>query len=155
MLLYEFLLEIRKLRVIVYIYKKNIRACYLQAMFLLILIPGLMPVYAQEMLGIVNSSYSGITGTVINPAVTVTSPYYIDINLITVNAFAENNAVYMPKEDYRFRRFFSKSPQFPTYGTDNLIVKDYYNSSDKRHMPIFACWVHPFPLQSGGIRSVL
>ncbi len=132
MLLYEFLLEIRKLRVIVYIYKKNIRACYLQAMFLLILIPGLMPVYAQEMLGIVNSSYSGITGTVINPAVTVTSPYYIDINLITVNAFAENNAVYMPKEDYRFRRFFSKSPQFPTYGTDNLIVKDYYNSSDKK-----------------------
>ena len=85
------------------------------------------------MLGIVNSSFAGITGTMINPAVNVTSPYYLDINILAADIFVENNYVYLAKEEYLFRRFFSKSPQFPTHGADNnLIAYDYYNKKDKK-----------------------
>jgi len=91
------------------------------------------PLSAQEMLGIVNSSRSGISGTMINPAVSVTSPFYIDINIFTIDFFAENNYIYMAKEEYRFKRFLMKDPQFPTHGVDNnLIVYDYYNKKDKK-----------------------
>jgi len=87
---------------------------------------------AQEMLGIVNSSHAGITGSIINPAVTVTSPYYLDINILAGDVFFENNYIYLAKEEYRFSRFLSKNPQYPTHGTNNnMIVYDYYNSKDK------------------------
>jgi len=102
-------------------------------MVLAFLVSNLQPVFPQEMLGIVNSSYAGITGSVINPAVSVTSPYYIDINLVAADIFFENNYIYMAKEEYRFSRFFSKDPQFPTHGEENnLIVYDYYNTKDKK-----------------------
>jgi hypothetical protein len=118
--------------------------------------------YAQEMLGIVNSSYAGITGSVINPAVTVTSPFYIDINLVSGNFFAENNYIYIAKEDYRFSRFLSKNPQFPTHEPGNMIVYDYYNTKNKKAFasarligPSFAVTVgrHSFGIVTGA-RSV-
>jgi hypothetical protein len=91
-----------------------------------------LTLHAQEMLGIMNSSYSGISGSLINPALTVASPYYIDINLVTANVFAENNYLYMPKEEYRFSRFLQQNPEFPTHGPkDNLVFYDYYNRKDK------------------------
>lgn len=102
------------------------------SIFLFIGLLSLKPLHAQEMLGIVNSSYAGITGTVINPAVTVTSPFYIDFNLFAGDIFAENNYIYMAKEEYRFSRFFSKNPDYPTHGTNNsMIVYDYYNTKNK------------------------
>ncbi len=103
------------------------------AFVLIIMLLVIKPLRAQEMLGIVNSSYAGITGSVINPAVTVTSPFYVDINLIAGDFFAENNYLYLAKDEYRFKRFFSKNPDFPTHGTDNnLIAYDYYNTKDKK-----------------------
>lgn len=87
---------------------------------------------AQETLGIINSGYSGITGSVINPAIPVTSPFYIDVNLVSVDIFAENNYLYIAKEDYRFRNFFSKNPQFPTHGPDNQVAYDNYTTEDKK-----------------------
>ncbi len=99
-------------------------------MFLIALVSNTLP--AQEMLGIVNSSYSGITGSVINPAVTVTSPYYLDINIIAGDMFFENNFIYLPKEEYRFSRFMSKNPEFPTYNNSNLIVQS--NNSLTKNM---------------------
>jgi hypothetical protein len=84
------------------------------------------------MLGIVNSNYAGISGSVINPAVSVTTPFYIDINVFAVDIFAENNYIYLAKEEYRFSRFFSKNPDFPTHGEDNdLYAYDYYTKKDK------------------------
>lgn len=77
-----------------------------KTLVLIFLLLALKPLSAQEMLGIVNSSYAGITGSVINPAVTVTSPYYIDINLVSGDFFAANNYLYLAKEEYRFSRFF-------------------------------------------------
>lgn len=100
---------------------------------LIILLLGIKPLFAQEMLGIINSSYAGITGSVINPAVTVTSPFYIDINLVAGDFFAENNYIYLAKEEYRFSRFFSKNPDYPTHGSDNsMVVYDYYNTKNKK-----------------------
>lgn len=88
--------------------------------------------FAQEMLGIMNSNYSGITGALINPASPVTSPFYLDVNIVSANVFVENNYVYLAKEEYRFKRFFESNPQFPTHGIDNdLILYDYYNRKDK------------------------
>ena len=95
-------------------------------------------VTAQEMLGVVNSSRAGITGTMINPAVTVTSPFYVDINIFALDVFVENNFIYMAKDEYRFKRFLSKNPDFPTHGVDNnLIVYDYYNSKDQIVRTVF------------------
>lgn len=91
------------------------------------------PLQAQEMMGIVNSSYSGINGSIINPAATVTSPYYFDMNIIGADVFVENNYVYLKKNEYRFGRFFQKNAAFPTHGPNNdLITYDYYNASNKQ-----------------------
>lgn len=93
---------------------------------------GPVPLFAQEMLGIMNSSRAGITGSVINPAVPVTSPFYVDINIVAANVFVENNYVYLAKEEYRFKRFFEKNPVFPTHGPkDNQVLYDVYNQKDK------------------------
>lgn len=110
----------------------KIRPGFIRTLFLVSLFMGIRPLTAQEMLGIVNSSYSGITGSIINPAVTVTSPYYIDVNIVALDAFVENNYVYLAKEEYQFSRFFQKNPIFPTHGADsNMIAYDYYNQKDK------------------------
>jgi hypothetical protein len=94
---------------------------------------GMKPAPAQEMLGMVNSSYSGINGSIINPAIPVTSPFYIDVNLISVDVFAENNYLFIAKEDYRFLNFFSANPEFPTHGPDNnLVAYDNYTTKDKK-----------------------
>jgi hypothetical protein len=122
------------------------------------------PIFAQEMLGIVNSSYAGITGSVINPAVTVTSPFYIDINLVSGDFSAANNYVYLAKEEYRFSRFFSKNPDYPTHGdSNNLYAYDYYNTKNKKAFaneriigPSFAVTVgrHSFGIVTGA-RAVM
>ncbi len=112
---------------------REVQLNFLKSLILVLILSGALPVVAQEMLGIVNSNYAGISGSMINPAVTVTSPFYIDVNIMAADVFAENNYVYMAKNEYRFSRFFSKNPVFPTHGTDNnLIVYDYYNTKDKK-----------------------
>jgi len=106
---------------------------FIKAFWLILILLGIKTLFAQEMLGIVNSSYAGITGSVINPAVTVTSPFYLDFNLVAGDFSAENNYLYIAKEDYRFSRFFSKNPDFPAHGPDsNMYVYDYYNTKDKK-----------------------
>lgn len=119
---------------------------------------------AQEMLGIVNSSRAGISGSIINPAVSVTSPFYIDISFVAADIFAENNYLYLAKNEYKFSRFFSKSSAFPTHGPDNnLIAYDNYSIPDKKAFaqfrlvgPSFAVTVgrHSFGFVSGA-RAVM
>ena len=101
---------------------------FTKPLFLITLLMGFNPLYAQEMLGSVNSSYSGITGSMINPANAVTSPFYLDFNILSGDVFAENNYLYLSKEEYRFLRFFKKNPDFPTHGVDNDL-KAYDNNS--------------------------
>jgi hypothetical protein len=103
-----------------------------KVLYAIILIVSCQSLLAQERLGIVNSTYSGISGSIINPASTGVSPYYLDINLLSVGAFADNNLLYLSKNEYQFKRFFQQNPDFPTHGPKNSqIFYDYYNTKNK------------------------
>ncbi|MPL99171.1 hypothetical protein SDC9_45387 [bioreactor metagenome] len=82
------------------------------------------PVFSQEMWGIVNSNYAGINSTMINPAGMVDSKYWLDINLITLDAFAENNSLYIPHEELYFLEILSPAAD---YGDDSPVLKDTYD----------------------------
>lgn len=84
---------------------------------------------AQEMLGIVNSNYSGIHGALINPSSLTNSRYYLDINFLTIGLSAENNYLYLPKSGYKFSRFFGKFNNFPLYGPDSLPIVHFENKN--------------------------
>ncbi|NVO18215.1 MAG: hypothetical protein HXX13_00850 [Bacteroidetes bacterium] len=99
--------------------------------FLLILLAG-TSAYSQEMLGIMNSNYAGINGAILNPATPVSSPYYLDINVLSAHFFAENNYIYFAKDEYRFKRFLQPNPTFPTHPPDGKAYYDYYTNPDKK-----------------------
>lgn len=103
-------------------------------LWLCVLLCGTLPVSmkAQEMLGIMSSQASGIASSMINPANTVTSKYYLDINLLTFDVFAENNYIYLEKDEYKFTRFFERNPQYPVHGENDQSTYDYYNPTDKQ-----------------------
>ncbi|MCC6837113.1 MAG: OmpA family protein, partial [Bacteroidia bacterium] len=50
-------------------------------------------VSAQDFLGYINSNYSGVTGTDLNPANVVNSRYKADISLVGVSISAYNNYI--------------------------------------------------------------
>ena len=50
-----------------------------------------MPLKAQEMLGLTNSNYSGLSGIIMNPASMADSKLYMDINFIKGNVFYQSN----------------------------------------------------------------
>lgn len=66
------------------------------------------PTNAQEQLGLRLGNYSGINGTMFNPASTVSSPLRWDINVIAAGAFAENNYIFV-REANLFKVLRSKS----------------------------------------------
>lgn len=96
----------------------------------LILFPNLQ---AQEMLGIVNSNYSGIHGALINPSSLTNTKYYLDINFLTLGVSFENNYVYLAKNEYKFLRFLDKNVILPTHTSNNKVqaTYDYYNTKLK------------------------
>ena len=73
-------------------------------------------VSAQEMLGTVLGNYSGVNSLQLNPSSMHNSKAYLDINLLSLDFFAENNYLYIDKKDYRFTRFFES-----TLGITNVI----------------------------------
>ncbi len=87
--------------------------------------------YSQEMLGVTLGNYSGITGTMLNPARMTTNKIYFDINIATADVFVRNNFVYIPKGDVSIWNMFKKDYQFPTYGKYNRNVLYYENSALK------------------------
>lgn len=54
------------------------------------------PCIAQEKLGIANSNYSGTNSIFLNPAMSVDSKTYMQLNLAGMNAFAMTNLAYLP-----------------------------------------------------------
>ena len=67
---------------------------------LLFLLSFLLPVKAQEMWGISNSNFSGNMGIFLNPSTIVGAPYQYEINIIALDAFAENTFLYFPKDEH-------------------------------------------------------
>jgi len=94
--------------------------------FLLVIIVISFPSHAQEMFGIVNSNFAGVNGLEINPANTINSKVYLDVNIISLGAFLENNYLYIHKEDYSFLEFLKKNPTLPEYGKDSLPFDHYW-----------------------------
>ena len=56
--------------------------------------------YSQDMLGIVNSNYSGVMGIGLNPSGMVGSKLYMDYNLIGFNVSVDNNYAYITSDDF-------------------------------------------------------
>ncbi len=55
----------------------------------------LMPVYAQEQLGIRTSNYAGINATILNPSGHLTSPFSYDVNVLELSQHVSNNYLYL------------------------------------------------------------
>lgn len=106
-------------------------------MCILIFLSTLHFVKSQEMWGVVNGNYAGINGTWMNPASTMHSKLYLDINLATADVFLENNAFYMHKGDFKPLAFLKSSDNLPQYGKDELPF-DYYKNQQRKNLHINA-----------------
>jgi outer membrane protein OmpA-like peptidoglycan-associated protein len=60
---------------------------------------------AQEMLGIANSNYAGVSGMHLNPSTIVDSRLKIDFNLVTFGISFDNDYLYIPKSKLTFFGF--------------------------------------------------
>lgn len=54
-------------------------------------------VFAQEMWGISNSNFAGNMGMALNPATMVAAPYSLEMNLIALDLFLQNNYIFVKK----------------------------------------------------------
>jgi len=91
----------------------------------------LKPVVAQEMLGLVNSNFAGSAGLSLNPSSLVNSKLYMDIHLISGDIFAENNYLYIHREDYRLFKMFGPNGEVPAYGKNNSMFDRFINTELK------------------------
>ena len=90
---------------------------------------------AQQMLGTTLGNYAGLSSLQLNPSALLNSKSYLDIQLLGMDVFVQNNYLYMKKSDYRFSNFFKKGYQWPThseeYSTDQYILYHYTNQKHK------------------------
>ena len=82
---------------------------------------------AQEMLGIANSNYAGISGMHLNPSTIVDSRLKLDINLLTFGISFDNDYLYIPKGDLNFFGFRNIADQIDV---KNYLEYDTVNSKN-------------------------
>jgi hypothetical protein len=70
---------------------------------------------AQEMLGIVNGNYSGVNGSVLNPAGMGHSRQFLNVNLLGGDFYINSNYLYIHRQDYNFFGLFSVDINDPRY----------------------------------------
>lgn len=91
--------------------------------------------HAQVMYGATLGNYSGISGLQLNPSAIHHSKTFLDIRLIGGGLFIQNDALYYPKEDYKFSNFFKSGYQWPmhteTWGPEERLFYRYNNEWDK------------------------
>jgi len=96
------------------------------------------PVFSQQMLGTTLGNYAGINGSQLNPSALLNSKSYLDIQLLELDVFLQNNYLYMKKSDYRFSNFFKSGYDWPIhqeeYGTEERI---FYRYANKRNKNVF------------------
>ncbi|HLN53247.1 MAG TPA: DUF5723 family protein [Lentimicrobium sp.] len=80
-----------------------------------------------------NSTWAGTNSTIINPSLPVLSPLYLDINLVSANVSVENNYIYIPASENKFRRFFNNSYLNGNEGASTFekFYFDYYTPETK------------------------
>ncbi len=74
--------------------------------------------YAQDMLGSTLGNYAGVNSLQLNPSALHNSKSYLDIHLIGLDFFVQNNYLYMPKSEYRFGNFYKSGYEWPTHTED-------------------------------------
>lgn len=89
------------------------------------------PAPGQEMLGIVNSNYTGVLSSMINPANTGSSCQQISVNILGGDIFELSDYLYVHKQDWSFFGLFSVKMNDPKY----MYIYDYpsYNYIDTVH----------------------
>ena len=101
----------------------------------LITATGCSTVSGQEMLGTVLGNYSGVNGIQLNPSSMQSSKSYLDINILSMDFFVENNYLYLDRKEYKFSRFFQSTSEFPVheglYGTGDRMFYTNDNSRNK------------------------
>jgi hypothetical protein len=87
---------------------------------------------AQEMLGITTSNFAGSNGAILNPATIVSSKLYMDINIITADAYFENNYLYIHSKDFKLLKYLGPNPKFPSYPPNGSAVDFYKTTNPKK-----------------------
>jgi hypothetical protein len=90
------------------------------------------------MLGTTLGNYSGVNGLQLNPSSMMNSKPYLDINLLALDVFVQNNFLYMDKHEYQFTSFFKSGNELPShleqYGTG---LRNFYIYNDKNVRNIY------------------
>lgn len=95
--------------------------------------------YSQDMFGATLGNYSGVNGLQLNPSSMLGSKPYLDINLLAMDVFVQNNFLYMNKQEYRFTNFFKSGTELPShpeqYGTG---LRNFYIYNNKNVRNVYA-----------------
>ncbi|MEI6899059.1 MAG: hypothetical protein WCL00_04220 [Bacteroidota bacterium] len=100
--------------------------------------------FPQEMLGIMNSNFTGVLNGLINPANPGNSAQYINVNILAGDQFISSNYIYIHKKDYGFLKIFKiniNDPNFlyiydfpATNYKDSVNYFDYFKNSKPRNL---------------------
>ena len=102
--------------------------------FYLFILTAFSPITAvgQSMYGTTLGNYAGVNSLQLNPAALHNSRVYLDIQLIGMDLFAQNNYLYISSSEYRFSNFFKAGYQWPThteeYSVEEQLLYHYNNT---------------------------
>ena len=147
----------------VFIIRSWARSHMFKKLIVILLVVYSWPAGSQDMLGIVNSNFAGSNGISINPSSIANDKLKMDINILTVNAFVQNNYFYLPKRDASVFKVLSGAYTFPfapkPYGDGERNVDTYYNDKAFKNIYVstrltgpsvmFRCKDHSFALHTG------
>jgi len=102
---------------------------------LLILLIVSVVTHGQEMLGLVFSTYSGVSGAMMNPALLTGSKVFIDVNLIGGGNSISNDMIYFPAGEVNLGKLFSSNAIDVNNG-DFLYNRDYtyFDNTNKKYI---------------------
>lgn len=107
---------------------KQLKASLLLVLLNIIWIPG---IFGQESTGITQGNFAGSASVRINPANMLQSKLYLDIHLVSANAFGQNNFIYIPGSDFNLMPLIQNSEQLPKYPQTGESYRYYTNTSRK------------------------
>lgn len=92
----------------------------------------------QDMLGLTTGNYAGSNSIYLNPAFIANNRVKMDINLISVGAFLQNNYLYLPKKEATFLSILNGEYNFPyhskPFGKGDRNIYSYYADNSKKHI---------------------
>ncbi len=106
---------------------------YILSVLFLASLPGLAS--GQSMNGLIMSNYAGVNSIQVNPGAMLSSKNWLEIQLVGVGVFVQNNMLYQPGADYKFSHFFQGGYEWPThsegFGTESRIFYTFDNKKPK------------------------